>query len=165
MNKYTVRAEVKSDKFGQGVLVAELNHENFMKYANLSDAEKLAFLKEHQAKFVFSAQDLTEEDLNHYQVSESQATKAMVEQAKGQEAVTVDTKPVVKTSRKMRMNINGQDTGWVDVNEENEAQYNQMIEDFNKMHQEMSERFNRIFGQRFGHLLNFDHSLFLEHKK
>ena len=46
MKRYTVTADVNSEKFGQGTLVVELNEDDFIRYANLSDQEKLDFLKE-----------------------------------------------------------------------------------------------------------------------
>ena len=53
------------------------------------------------------------------------------------------------TMRKMRMNINGQDTGWLDVTEENETQYNKMMNQFNKMQQQFHQRFSKIFDDSF----------------
>ena len=53
MRKYKVTAEVDSSKFGKGQLVAHLTHDQFVNYANLSDNEKLKFLKDNDAVFKF----------------------------------------------------------------------------------------------------------------
>ena len=140
LDRYKVSAQVDSAKFGKGELIAYLDHEDFVKYANLSDQDKLAFLKEHGAQLQVDLADLKESDITDYQVNRHD-----------QELTTVSSEPVTKTQsiRKMRMNINGQDTGWVDVTEENEAQYNEMMNQFNEMHQSFNERFNKIFGDTF----------------
>ena len=140
LDRYKVSAQVDSAKFGKGELIAYLDHEYFVKYANLSDHDKLAFLKEHGAQLQVDLADLKESDITDYQVNRHD-----------QELTTVSSDPVTKTQsiRKMRMNINGQDTGWVDVTEENEAQYNEMMNQFNEMHQSFNERFNKIFGDTF----------------
>ena len=144
MNTYKVTANVKSEKFGQGQLVAELSHEDFVTYANLSDQEKLNFLKNKGAIFQIDVDQLNEEEVSDYQV-EADDSSLNPSKASTSRGVT----------RKMRMNINGQDTGWVDVTEENEAQYNQLVEQFNEMHQQFNERFNRIFSHSPGSLLGF----------
>ena len=140
LDRYKVSAQVDSAKFGKGELIAYLDHEDFVKYANLSDHDKLAFLKEHGAQLQVDLADLKESDITDFQVNRHD-----------QELTTVSSDPVTKTQsiRKMRMNINGQDTGWVDVTEENEAQYNEMMNQFNEMHQSFNERFNKIFGDTF----------------
>ena len=140
IDRYKVAAQVDSAKFGKGELIAYLDHEDFVKYANLSDQDKLAFLKEHGAQLQVDLADLKESDITDFQVNRYD-----------QALTTVSSEPVTKTQsiRKMRMNINGQDTGWVDVTEENEAQYNEMMNQFNEMHQSFNERFNKIFGDTF----------------
>lgn len=138
LNRYKVSAQVDSAKFGKGELIAYLDHEAFVKYANLSDPEKLPFLKEHGAQLQVDLDEVTESDVTQYKVN-------------GEEELPISNRPIsdVQSTRKMRMNINGQDTGWVDITEENEAQYNEMMNQFNQMHQRFNERFNRIFGESF----------------
>ena len=149
LDRYKVSAQVDSAKFGKGELIAYLDHEDFVKQANLSDQDKLAFLKEHGAQLQVDLADLKESDITDYQVNRHD-----------QELTTVSSEPVTKTQsiRKMRMNINGQDTGWVDVTEENEAQYNEMMNHFNEMHQSFNERFNKIFGDDFFKPLGLNHN-------
>lgn len=140
LNRCKVSAKVDSAKCGKGELVAYLNHEDFVNYANFSDQDKLAFLKEHGAQLQVDLEELQESDVTNYQVN-----------GHDQEVATVNVKPSTETQsvRKMRLNINGQDTGWVDVTEENEAQYNEMMNQFIEMHQNFNERFNKIFGDSF----------------
>ena len=149
LDRYKVSAQVDSAKFGKGELIAYLDHEDFVKYANLSDQDKLAFLKEHGAQLQVDLADLKESDITDFQVNRHD-----------QELTKVSSEPVTKTQsiRKMRMNINGQDTGWVDVTEENEAQYNEMMNQFNEMHQSFNERFNKIFGDDFFKPLGLNHN-------
>ncbi|KAA9218008.1 MULTISPECIES: hypothetical protein [Aerococcus] len=155
MKMYTVTAEVNSDKYGKGTLVAELNEQDFIKYANLSDQDKLAFLKDKGAQFQVDVNELEDDDVVSYKVEES-ASASHPAQAKS-------SKPQV--SRKMRMNINGQDTGWVDVTDENQAQYDQLMDHFNQMHQRLNDEFSRFFTDfRPGHFLDFD-TPFLEDGK
>ncbi|AEA01574.1 MULTISPECIES: hypothetical protein [Aerococcus] len=155
MKMYTVTAEVNSDKYGKGILVAELNEQDFIKYANLSDQDKLAFLKDKGAQFQVDVNELEDDDVVSYKVEESAGANHPT-QAKS-------SKPQV--SRKMRMNINGQDTGWVDVTDENQAQYDQLMDHFNQMHQRFNDEFSRFFTDfRPGHFLDFDRP-FLEDKK
>ncbi|MBG9981362.1 hypothetical protein HZY91_09810 [Facklamia sp. DSM 111018] len=150
MNTYKVTANVKSEKYGQGQLVAELTHEDFVTYANLSDQKKLNFLKNKGASFQIDVDQLSDEEVSDYQVQteDSRMTSSISNPSRG-------------LTRKMRVNINGQDTGWLDVTEENEAQYNQLVEQFNEMHQQFNERFNRIFSQGPGSLLGFPNTFSL----
>ncbi|MDK7229754.1 hypothetical protein QP444_10815, partial [Winkia sp. UMB1185] len=71
MKMYTVTAEVNSDKYGKGTLVAELNEQDFIKYANLSDQDKLAFLKDKGAQFQVDVNELEDDDVVSYKVEES----------------------------------------------------------------------------------------------
>lgn len=153
LNKYTVSAQVDSEKFGKGQLVADLSQEDLVKYANLSDKDKLAFLKDHGAQLKVDLAEIEDKDVSNYQV-EGQP----LSQSNGQ-------MPASQSTRKMRMNINGHDTGWIDVTEENEDQYNQMIEQFNDMHKQFNERFNHIFGKGFSNFLDFKPSNFLDQPK
>lgn len=138
---YTVTADVNSDKFGKGTLEAQLNETEFIEYANLSDKDKLQFLKDKGAEFrVDVVKELTDEDVTNFNIDHA---------AEG----TAGSSPQV--TRKMRMNINGKDTGWVDVNEENETQYNEMMEYFNNMQEQFNERFQNFFSRTPGSLLDF----------
>lgn len=138
MNSYSVSSQVDSQKFGRGKLVAELSHDDFMKYANLSDKEKLAFLKEHGAQLQVDLASLQESEVNEFHVDNNQ-----------EQSLLSNNRERPTTMRKMRMNINGQDTGWLDVTEENETQYNKMMNQFNKMQQQFNQRFGKIFGDSF----------------
>ncbi|UUX35073.1 hypothetical protein [Fundicoccus culcitae] len=133
MNTYTVKAEVNSEKFGKGQLVAHLNEEEIVEYANLTDKDRLEYLKKHGASFQVDVNALEDKDIAEYKVAS--ATNADIQNGSSTPRVT----------RKMRMNINGQDTGWVDVTEENEEQYNSMLNQFNDMHQRFNDRFNSLF--------------------
>lgn len=160
MRKYTVTANVESKKFGKGQLVAELTEPEFIEYANLSDHDKLEFLKRKGAEFHVALDELSEDEVSGYKVE------------KGEQTLTPeDGKPM----RQMRFNINGHDSGWIDVDEKNEAQYNQLMDHFNDMNQRfqtMSQRMNDEFEHFFPgfskhHFLDhFDHSPFglLSHK-
>ncbi|AXY26153.1 hypothetical protein CL176_09155 [Suicoccus acidiformans] len=145
MRKYTVTADVNSDKFGQGQLIAHLNETEFIEYANLSDQDKLSYLKDKGAEFRADIQDLGQDDVTNFTV-QTASGRPVAETSTGTPQIT----------RKMRMNINGQDTGWVDVNEENEAEYNALMEQFNTMHQQFNERFRTIFSHGPGAFLGFN---------
>ena len=69
LDRYKVSAQVDSAKFGKGELIAYLDHEDFVKYANLSDQDKLAFLKEHGAQLQVDLADLKESDITDFQVN------------------------------------------------------------------------------------------------
>lgn len=137
INKYQVTADVDSQKFGKGQLIAYLDEQEFADYEKLSDTEKLAFLKEKGADFRADISQIEEADVANFQVKSDQPGTE-----KGAEAAP-SSEP--KTIRKMRINIDGNDTGWIDVDEETEEQYNQLLERFNKMQLEFDERFNKIF--------------------
>ena len=138
VNSYSVSAQVDSQKFGKGKLVAELSHDDFVKYANLSDKEKLVFLKEHGAQLQVDLASLQESEVNEFHVDNNQ-----------EQSLSSNNRERPTTMRKMRMNINGKDTGWIDVTEENETQYNKMMNQFNKMQQQFNQRFSKIFGDSF----------------
>lgn len=145
LNRYKVSAQVDSAKFGKGELVAYLDHEDFVKYANLSDQEKLAFLKEKGAQLHVGLDEISDADVTNYKVNGQD--QSMVTHQNHQPLTNTQTDS--HSIRKMRMNINGNDTGWVDITEENEAQYNEMMDQFNEMHRNFNKRFNRIFGDSF----------------
>lgn len=153
MRQYTVTATVESKKFGKGQLVATLTEPEFLEYANLSDRDKLAFLKDKGAEFRVALDDIEDDEVSAYQVT------------KNAESSSTTAQPV----RQMRFNINGKDSGWIDVDEKNEAQYNQLMDRFNEMNQRfqtMSQRMNDEFTHFFpkmreNHWLDaFDHSPF-----
>ncbi|PKY91824.1 hypothetical protein CYJ27_03905 [Aerococcus christensenii] len=136
MTKYRVTADVDSATYGKGRLEAYLDEAEFIQYANLSDDEKLDFLKNKSAKVQLASDCVNENEVSHYQVNALSP----------REKVDGEQKPSeVKTIRKMRMNINGQDTGWVDVTDENEAQYNAIMDRMKDMHQKMTQEFNHFF--------------------
>ncbi|MDK6856496.1 hypothetical protein QP351_08330 [Aerococcus sp. UMB7533] len=150
MKRYTVTADVNSEKFGQGTLVAELNEDDFIRYANLSDQEKLDFLKEKGARFQVDVKDLEDKDVANYSVKASENTPSRQ---------SASEQP--RVSRKMRVNVNGQDTGWVDVSEENQAQYDAMMDRFNQMHQRFNQEFNNFFPSfRRGNFLDLGRPFF-----
>lgn len=150
MKRYTVTADVNSEKFGQGTLVAELNEDDFIRYANLSDQEKLDFLKDKGARFQVDVKDLEDKDVANYSVKASEGSPS-------RQAST--SQPQV--SRKMRVNVNGQDTGWVDVTEENQAQYDALMDRFNQMHQRFNQEFNNFFPSfRRGNFLDLGRPFF-----
>lgn len=136
---YRVTADVNNDKFGQAKLVADLSQEDLLTYANLSDQDKLGFLKEHGARLEMDVDQVDGKDISNYMVNGSEANHIQ---------------PTVKETRKMRMNINGKDTGWVDVTEENEAEYNKLMEQFNAMHEDFNKRFNDLFNRRWPNFFN-----------
>lgn len=143
MKMYNVTADVSSEKFGKGQLEAQLNETEFIEYANLSDKAKLDFLKEKNAQFKADFVDeLSDEEVSNYSIKPTEETSQ-----------PVTSNP--RVTRKMRMNINGKDTGWVDVNEDNEAQYNEMMEQFNTMHEQFNERFKNFFDFQPRTLLGF----------
>ena len=137
MNKYTVTAQVDSPKFGKGKLVADLSHEELINYANLTDQEKFSYLKEHGARLEVDLNELTGDDVSAYQVDGKTMTPSNLTQSRP------------RSQRKMRLNINGQDTGWVDVTDENEDQYKQILDQFNRMQDEFNHRFKTLFGNTF----------------
>lgn len=153
MDKYTVSAQIDSQKFGKGKLVADLSHDDFVKYANLSDKDKLSFLKEHDAQLHVDLADLQDSDVSDYRVNKNE-----------DQMVSSNPSSRSQTHRKMRMNINGQDTGWIDVTDENEEQYNQMMNQFNKMHQQFNQRFNKVFGDSFSKWLDVTPNDLLDHR-
>lgn len=132
MKKYRVTADVNSEKHGKGQLVAQLNETDFIAYANLSDADKLTFLKDKGAQFMVDVDQLEEQDVANYSIQAADGSE-----------VSMSSEPQV--TRKMRININGNDTGWVDVNEETEAQYNEALQQFNEMQQQLQQRFDHVF--------------------
>lgn len=132
MEKYRVTADVNSEKYGKGQLVAQLNETDFIAYANLSDVDKLTFLKDKGAQFTVDIEQLEEKDVANYTIQAADGTE-----------VSVPSEPQV--TRKMRININGNDTGWVDVNEETEAQYNEALQQFNEMQHQLQQRFDHFF--------------------
>lgn len=143
INKYQVTADVDSPKFGKGQLVAYLGEAEFAEYEKLSDAEKLAFLKEKGAEFRADISQVEEADVANFQVQSDQPTpEAKAETATPADAGS-DAEP--KIIRKMRINIDGNDTGWIDVNDETEEQYNQLMDRFNDMQREFDDRFNKMF--------------------
>ncbi len=146
MRKYKVTAEVDSSKFGKGQLVAHLTHDQFVNYANLSDNEKLKFLKDNDAEFIVEANELEDSDIKNFKVISPQDSDSDSDET--------------QVTRKMRMNINGRDTGWVDVTEDNEEQYNQMLDQFNEMRNRFDEM-NRRFDERFSRFFNFTPSSLL----
>ncbi|AMB93950.1 hypothetical protein ACWOE5_07700 [Aerococcus sanguinicola] len=150
MKRYTVTADVNSEKFGKGTLLAELNEDDFIRYANLSDQEKLDFLKEKDARFQVDVNDLEDKDVANYSVKASENTPSRP---------SASEQP--RVSRKMRVNVNGQDTGWVDVTEENQAQYDAMMDRFNQMHQRFNQEFNNFFPNfRRGNFLDLGRPFF-----
>ncbi|MDO4679702.1 MAG: hypothetical protein Q4A55_00275 [Aerococcus sp.] len=153
MRKYTVTADVESQKFGKGKLVAELTEPEFIEYANLSDRDKLAFLKDKGAEFHASLEELSDDEVSGYKVEQKKTTKPNVAPH------VASDKPM----RQMRFNINGRDSGWIDVNEQNEDQYNQLMNHFNDMNQRfrtMTQRMNEEFQHFF---LGFGQEAFLDH--
>lgn len=139
VQRYRVTADVNNDKIGQAKLVADLSQEDLLTYANLTDQEKLGFLKEHGARLEMDVNQVDDKDISNYMVN-------------GAEVNLVQ--PKVKESRKMRMNINGKDTGWVDVTEENEAEYNKLMEQFNAMQEDFNKRFNDLFNHRWSNFFS-----------
>lgn len=134
MKKYHVTADVNSKKYGKGQLIAELNEAEFIEYANLSDEDKLAFLRDKGARFQVDMADLAADEVVNFQIKPA-----------GPEPSSPEKTVEPQVQRKMRMNINGQDTGWVDVTEENQAQYDELMDHFNHMHQEFNQRFGDFF--------------------
>lgn len=67
-------------------------------------------MKEKGAQFKLDIKDLAEEDVANYQVKLHHSDQP-----------SAASHSPITSSRKMRMNINGRDTGWVDVTDENEA--------------------------------------------
>ena len=105
MTKYRVTADVDSATYGKGRLEAYLDEAEFIQYANLSDDEKLDFLKNKSAKVQLASDCVNENEVSHYQVNALSPREKVEGEQKPSE---------VKTIRKMRMNINGQDTdGWM----------------------------------------------------
>ena len=137
MKKFLVTANVDSEKFGKGQLSAYLTEDQIVEYANLNDADKLGYLKDNKAEFKVDASELTDKDVKDFSIQKN------------------PTNTTPQFTRKMRMNINGKDTGWLDVNEDNEAQYNQMMEQFNDMQRQFNDRFRNFFSHHPGNLLDF----------
>ena len=135
MTKYRVTADVDSATYGKGRLEAYLDEAEFIQYANLSDDEKLDFLKNKSAKVQLASDCVNENEVSHYQVNALSPREKVEGEQKPSE---------VKTIRKMRMNINGQDTGWVDVTDENEAQYNAIMDRMKDMHQKNDTRIQSL---------------------
>lgn len=151
MKMYTVTADVTSEQYGKGQLEAQLNETEFIEYANLSDRDKLTFLKEKGAQFKADFVDeLSESDVSNFKIERLIDSKA--------------TEASLHTSRKMRLNINGRDTGWVEVTDENEAQYNEMMEYFNKMQEQFDQRFHTFFNFGPSRFLGLRPSHSLENK-
>lgn len=132
MKKYHVTADVNNEKYGKGQLVAQLNESDFIAYANLSDSDKFTFLKDKGAQFVLDVKQLQDKDVANYKIQSADGSE-----------VNIPSEP--QTTRKMRININGKDTGWVDVNEETEAQYNEVLQQMNQMQEQFNQRFNHFF--------------------
>ena len=68
MKKYHVTADVNSKKYGKGQLIAELNEAEFIEYANLSDEDKLAFLRDKGARFQVDMADLAADEVVNFQI-------------------------------------------------------------------------------------------------
>ena len=140
--KILVTANVDSEKFGKGQMSVHLSEDEHVEYNNLNESDKLDYLRGKDAEFKVNVSELSDEDVKNFSIQETQTDTSL------------DTTPP-KISRKIRMNINGNDTGWVEVNDENEAQYNQMIEQFNDMHRQFNDRFKNFFSHGPGDLLDF----------
>ena len=144
MKKFQVTADVNSEKYGKGQLLANLDETAFIEYSSLSDDQKLAFLKKNGAQFVRDVADLSEADVQNYAIKDQTASSENVPNATTSTELTTP-----QVSRKMRLNINGNDTGWLDVTDENEAQYEDMLKRFNEAQTEMRKSFTEIFGNFF----------------
>lgn len=153
MKKYTVTADVQSEKYGKGKLIGSLTEAELLEYAKLTDSEKLDYLVQKNAKFVVDTpEDLNVESFNIEARTDGKTTEL------NYEGEIPQTEP--KVTRKMRININGQDSGWVDVTEENEEEYNKILEQVNDMHEEYNKRFNEIFNFRGNGFLGLNHPFF-----
>lgn len=142
---YRISARVNSHKYGEGRLVARLNEADYRTYETLDDEEKLNFLKEHHAQFIKEIDDVDLSEVSDFSVRSGHHHHHdhMMKEAEEKETSTSDQKP--KVIRKMRMNINGRDTGWLDVNEENEARYNEMLDQMNRWQRQFDRTFEHAF--------------------
>lgn len=54
-----------------------------------------------------------------------------------------------KVKRQVRLNINGQDTGWVEVTDENESEYQELFNDMKERQLQIETEFNNIVKRMF----------------
>lgn len=125
MQDYTVRATVYSQRYGQGELVAQLNEEEMIHYAQLTPSQRIDFLKQVDSQFVVEASQLDPGDLQAVSGEAPEASPS----TKG-EVMPAEDSGQIHSSRRVRMQVNGQDTGWIQVTEDNAAEVQAMVEDF-----------------------------------
>lgn len=145
-NVYTVQLEVNSPKYGRGHLVAKLNEDQMTQYLSMNDDQRFVYLQRIGAKFVTDDYTYNKDASNEVQQASTKET-------------TTSTPNKPQVSRKMRVNINGHDTGWVDVTEENEDQYNEMMNKFQDLQNEFVQR-RKELAERFTNIFPFETSLF-----